>query len=244
MKRRYFIKTSAIAGIGVAVAPNLSFTNTRSTLPVEELIGKGNPKLFGTNYLLREEANNAFTRMTLAAEKDDFKIRAVSSYRNFAHQKRIWERKFKRYKAQGLSDGKAISKIIEYSTIPGTSRHHWGTDIDIINDNVSLPKNVLNPKHYHDYGVFCPFREWLEKNANTYGFYIVYTNDFNRKGFKYEPWHYSYKPLSYEYLKAYKNIDLKSLLKQEHLSGINAFSEEFTNTYIKENILDINPKLL
>ena len=31
-----------------------------------------------------------------------------------------------------MDDEAAIDKIIEYSTLPGTSRHHWGTDIDII----------------------------------------------------------------------------------------------------------------
>lgn len=244
MKRRHFIKTTAIAGIGTTLIPNLGFSSTSPIISEDELIGKGNPKLLGKGYQLRPEAHEAFIKMQAAAEKDGFKIQAVSSYRNFAHQKRIWERKFKRYKARGLSDSKNIAKIIEYSTIPGTSRHHWGTDIDIIDGSIPQPKNVLNPNHFHGYGVFCPFREWLEQNANTYGFYLAYTDAFDRKGFKYEPWHYSYKPLSYEYLKAYRNINIKSVLQQEQLSGINAFTEDFVNTYITNNILDINPELL
>ena len=34
-----------------------------------------------------------------------------------------------------LEPKKAISEIIRFSTVPGTSRHHWGTDIDIIDGN-------------------------------------------------------------------------------------------------------------
>lgn len=244
MKRHTFIKTTILAVVSFILCPQLSIAQLPERISEKELIGKGSPKLFGNGYKLRREAHNAFLKMKAAAAKENITIQVVSSYRSFAHQKRIWERKFKNYKTRGLSDSASIKKIIEYSTIPGTSRHHWGTDIDIIDAAVKQPKHVLNEKHFHNNGAFCKLKEWLDKHANTYGFYLVYTDNYHRKGFKYEPWHYSYKPLSSNYLKAYKTIDIKQLLKQEHLSGINAFSEEFTTTYHTQNILDINPELL
>ena len=112
-----------------------------------------------------------------------------------------------------------IKKIIEYSTIPGTSRHHWGTDIDIIDANPMIQKNVLDPEKFKDGGPYFKLRNWLEKNAHSYGFYIVYTNDENRKGFKYEPWHYSYKSISKSMLQEFLKIDLIKLFENEDILG-------------------------
>jgi len=242
MKKQQLIKFLVIACITLATVPQFAFY--QSSISNDELIGKGTPKLFGNGYNLRAEANTAFKKMQAAALKDGISIGAVSSYRGFAHQKRIWERKFKSNKAKGLSDMANIKKIIEYSTIPGTSRHHWGTDIDIYQINVKQPKNVLLPKNFHANGPYCKLKEWTDVNAAKYGFYLVYTDNANRKGFKYEPWHFSYKALSSEYLKAYKTLNISEILKKEALSGSDSFSELFINQYINQNILDINPELL
>ena len=242
MKRRKFIKTTSLSGIAIATIPQWAFT--QNLISTEELLGKGNPKLFGDTYKLQEEAHLAFLKMKTEALKEGVLIQVVSSYRNFEHQKKIWERKFKRYRNQGLSEENTIQKIIEYSTIPGTSRHHWGTDIDIVDGNVHPPKNLLRAVHFHRDGEYIYLRQWLEKNASRFGFYLVYTNDSKRKGFKYEPWHYSYKPLSKPYLKSYRNLNIKELLQNDKLSGHAHFTEAFLNTYLNENILDINPELL
>ncbi len=242
MKKHTILKYATIAIIIMVTIPQYGFY--QDTISDKELIGKGNPELFGNGYNLREEAHLSFIKMQKAALKDGISIGAVSSYRGFAHQKRIWERKFKSNKANGLTDKANINKIIEYSTIPGTSRHHWGTDIDIYQTNVKQPKNVLLPRHFHNNGPYCKLKEWMDANASTYGFYLVYTDNPNRKGFKYEPWHYSYKKLSVPYLKAYETLKISEILKSEGLSGIESFTKDFVNQYINQNILDINPELL
>ena len=84
----------------------------------------------------------------------------------------------------------------------------------------------------------------MDTNAKKYGFYLVYTDLPNRKGFKYEPWHYSYKPLSSLYLKAFRQIAIKQILKSNDLIGSEHFTNAFITDYTKENILDINPELL
>ena len=84
----------------------------------------------------------------------------------------------------------------------------------------------------------------MDKHANSFGFHLVYTRDLERKGFKYEPWHYSYKPLSQNYLNEYKCINIKEVLQKEKLLGNAYFSEAFLSSYRDENILDINPELL
>lgn len=242
MTRKDFIKTSILGGITLGVVPQYAFQN--ASLSDDELMGKGNPKLYGNGFQVRKEAYDAFMAMKKAALKDQISIHVVSSYRNFAHQNRIWERKYKNFTQQGLSPENAIQKIIEYSTIPGTSRHHWGTDMDLIDAHVAQPKNVLSPGHFEGQGAFVKFKKWMDNYSRDFGFYLVYTNTPGRKGFKYEPWHYSYKALSCDYLKAYQKLDLKAILGKTSLLGHEYLTDAFLKRYQAEHIMDINPELL
>lgn len=242
MKRRSFIKISSLTGLAIATLPSYSFSI--SEIDTDELIGKGSPVLYGDGFKLRKQAYKAFIKMRDAALKEGINIQVVSSYRDFNHQKKIWNRKFKSFTKQGLLELDVIQKIIEYSTIPGTSRHHWGTDLDIIDAIPEQPRNVLQTRHFEGRGPFSKLKKWMDKNANMFGFYLVYTDNENRKGFKYEPWHYSYEPLSKIYLKEFNKLEIKKILSNEDIMGIDSFSEEFIQGYIKDNILDINPKLL
>ena len=208
-------------------------------------MGKGEISLVGTSCLLRKEAAEAFRKMCVEAKKSGISIHSQSSFRSFDKQNEIWTRKYQRFTGQGLSSVQAIEKIIEYSTIPGTSRHHWGTDLDIIDSSKPLPKDPLLASHFQKGGVYEKLYTWLNTNANRFGFYEVYTNNHaSRKGFHYEPWHYSYKPLSQEMLQEYLKIDIKTELKKYKLVGIEHFSESFLERYITENIKGINRELL
>lgn len=242
MRRRNFIKTTSLAALAISSLPLYSFY--QGMISYDELIGKGNPTLYGEGFKLRKEAYESFLKMKSEAKKEGINIQVVSSYRNFDHQNRIWTRKYSKFTKQGLTPKNALNKIIEYSTIPGTSRHHWATDIDIIDGNSKQPKHVLNEEHFHGNGPFCKLKEWMDKHSESFGFYLVYTNNANRNGFKYEPWHYSYKPLSKGFLKAYQKIDLFNMIQKEKLFGSEHFTKNFIDNYINQNILDINPKLL
>lgn len=244
MNRSSFLKTITGGLISLVILSQLALSQNTNEIPLTELLGQGQPKLYGTGYNLREAAHLSFLKLQAAALKDGIKISVVSSYRSFEHQKRIWERKFKSNQSKGLSETKNIAKIIEYSTIPGTSRHHWGTDMDIIDANAKRPSSLLDPDNFEGDGPYCKLKEWMDKHANSYGFYLVYTDKTERSGFKYEPWHYSYKPLSAAYLKQFRALNLKAQLKKQQLSGSSSFNEAFINAYINGNILDINPELL
>lgn len=244
MNRRHFIKTTSVASFGLCVFPQLAFQEPQKGFTYDDLIGKGNPKLFGDDFKLRKEAHDAFLKLSAKALESDIRIKVVSSYRGFDHQNRIWQRKYKRYIEMGFSPKDTIQKIIEYSTIPGTSRHHWATDLDLIDSNVKQPNNVLSPQHFENQGCFSKFKTWMDANASDFGFYLVYTDNKDRKGFKHEPWHYSYKPLSTAFLEQYKTLDVKQIITTEGLMGSAHFSEAFIKAYRNENILDINPELL
>ena len=242
MKRREFLMSSILLGLGCALMPERMIA--AQSFSKDELIGKGKPELYGKDIMLRKEAYDAFLRMKASAKESGINIKIVSSYRDFYKQKSIYESKYKRFTNQGLSPEESIRKIIEYSTIPGTSRHHWGTDIDIIDDNGNYSGDVLIAEKFHGKGPFCKLKEWMDKHASSFGFYLVYTNEYYRKGFKYEPWHYSYAPISKLMLKAYENIDIKDVLIREQLLGKEYLSDAFINEYYTNHILDINPLLL
>lgn len=209
----------------------------------QTLTGKTSPELFGDGIGLQKEAYDCFLKMKAAAKKQGIEIQVASGYRSFARQKSIWNRKYKSNTDQGMSPLDAMSKIIAYSTYPGTSRHHWGTDIDIIDAAATYSGSVLDPDKFEGNGPFRKLKEWMDANANTYGFYLVYTNNPDRKGFNYEPWHYSYRPISKPMLDAYRKLDIVKIIKSENLLGHDHMTEDFINRYVEENVLGINPSL-
>lgn len=244
MHRRNFIKKTAVAGTALTFPPFI-YGESSSEYSIEELMGKADIKLFGKGINLREEAYDAFVKMKKAAFSDGFDIKMVSSYRDFYRQEGIWERKYIRYtEEKGMEPLDAIDKIIEYSTIPGTSRHHWATDIDIIDGYPKVTGDVLVPKKFEDGGPFENLKKWLDENSERFGFYLVYTDEPKRRGFKYEPWHYSYAPISIPMLTAFRKKNILRLLQNEEFIGSEHFTAGFLKTYIRDNILDINPELL
>ena len=211
---------------------------------LDELTGKADVPLYGKNIQLRKQAYDAFVKMRAAASKDGIAIQIVSSYRGYARQKAIWERKYANFRKQGFSPEETVYKIMEYSTIPGTSRHHWGTDIDIIDANQPYKGDPLESDKFHGDGPFCALKEWMDLHANTFGFYLVYTDNDKRTGFYYEPWHYTYLPLSEGMLNEVENLPLSEVFQVEGLSGKEVFNEDFMRKYMDTVILGINSKLL
>lgn len=243
MKRRTFLTTSALGSAALGF-PNWNIASEPKFFTTDELMGKAEIVLEGKDINLRPEAYEAFARMKSDAYQDGISIEVASSFRSFDRQRSIFERKFISYTDEGMQPLEAIDKIIEYSTIPGTSRHHWGTDCDLIDSSKPASGDVLVPEKFMPGGPFADFKAWMDINSERYGFYLVYTDNPRRKGFKYEPWHYSYAPLSKPMLKSYRRLNLIRLLEQEDFLGAEHFTRGFLHTYIKDNILDINPKLL
>ncbi len=157
-----------------------------------------------TVFYMQKEAYLAYKKMYRAARKDGIKLRVLSATRSFSKQKKIWENKWRGKKpvegknlARTMPDkAHRACKILEYSSMPGTSRHHWGTDIDL---------NAFNNKYFEE-GKGEKVYQWLTENAAKYGFYQPYTaKDSERPdGYEEEKWHWSYLPLAKEMLEAYK----------------------------------------
>ena len=217
---------------------------SQSTVDLEIIIGKSQSNLVGDSIRLEVNTYKAFKKMEAAAKRDGIYLKIVSAYRGFERQKLIWNNKYEKFTNDfSLEPEKAISEIIRFSTVPGTSRHHWGTDIDIIDGNFPDEENVLVSEKFEKDGLFYKLKNWLDNNSENFGFYLTYTNDKNRKGFEFEPWHYSYKPVSVKYYRALIKTDLKKIIKSLDINGSDYFDESFIDTYIAENIMDINPDL-
>jgi zinc D-Ala-D-Ala carboxypeptidase len=154
---------------------------------------------------LRKEVMEAFLRMHAAADSAGIRLVVVSATRNFDHQKSIWERKWNLAKYRGRSEAEKARDILRYSSMPGTSRHHWGTDLDM---------NSLSPEYFR-HGEGKVLYEWLVQHAGRFGFCQTYTDKSDgRTGYEEEPWHWSYHPLSSVYLRAYNE-----LVTYDHLRG-------------------------
>ena len=157
------------------------------------------------DYLLRREAAAALTRMVDAAAADGIALRVRSATRNFDRQAAIWGAKWRgeRTLSNGvnlgerpdLSDSAKARLILLYSSMPGTSRHHWGTDVDF---------NAFD-NDYFAAGRGAEEYAWLTEHAAEYGFRQPYTSKARgRTGYEEERWHWSYAPLSVPYLQAYR----------------------------------------
>ncbi|SHF51887.1 LD-carboxypeptidase LdcB, LAS superfamily [Fodinibius roseus] len=142
---------------------------------------------------LHEKTYEAFKAMADSAKADGITFTLISGTRNFDYQKSIWDRKWNNSTADSDLD-KAL-EILEYSSMPMTSRHHWGTDIDLNDLNNSYFESGQGRKEY----------EWLKAHANDFGFYQPYTDKSlnGRTGYNEEKWHWSYLPLASQYLKFY-----------------------------------------
>ena len=151
---------------------------------------------------LNKNCYEAFKAMYKQAKADGINLKIISGTRNFYEQKSIWERKWKKY--ESLDPNARALKILEYSSMPTSSRHHWGTDMDLNNLNNS----------YFEKGEGLKIYNWLLKHAKAYGFKQVYTEKTHgRTGYNKEKWHWSYMPLAETYLEFYNaNISYADII--------------------------------
>ncbi len=207
----------------------------------EELLGKFSPAKHSafqliearystkTDIYLRKEAYEAFKRMHAAALKDGISLTILSATRNFDAQKGIWERKWKRPQYEGKSDLERIVDIMKFSSMPGTSRHHWGTDIDM---------NSLEPAYFTQ-GKGLLIYQWLTKHASEFGFYQTYTSKTNgRTGYEEEAWHWSYMPIAGPMLDAYNRT-----ISYSELTGFSGCTSAGKSRVIEDFVNGIAPEL-
>jgi LAS superfamily LD-carboxypeptidase LdcB len=161
------------------------------------------------NHRLQPAAVEAFRAMQQAANAAGFDLQPASTFRDFDRQLAIWNGKFcgdrpvldqdsQPIDIMPLSTAERCEAILRWSALPGASRHHWGSDLDIYDPSL-LPageKLRLEPWEYQEGGYFYPLNQWLTAHMADFGFYRPFTED--QGGVAIEPWHLSYRPLAQE----------------------------------------------
>lgn len=238
MKRRTFLQAS------LALPATMSVARTEQEIHQGILLGLIRPELHGDGFNMQKPAADAFDAMTADAAKVGIDMYSQSSYRGFDHQKRIWNRKYNWYRNRQMTPEQSILAIMRFSSMPGGSRHHWGTDVDIIDKAPGHEGSLLTEENYINNGVFRDLYAWLLEHANSYGFHLVYTDVEDRVGFAFEPWHWSYADISIPYLKDYLELDVQALIPIEELDGHEHLDETHFQRYRDEWVMGINPELL
>lgn len=201
------------------------------------------------------DAVDAFMQLRAAARLAGFELAVSSAFRSFDQQLSIWNRKASGKLAvldstarpldiATLSEEALVFSILRWSALPGASRHHWGTDVDIY-DMAAKPDGYeveLIPDEVNAGGMFAPLHEWLDERIArdaAYGFFRPY--DADRNGVAPERWHLSYGPVASECAQAL-TVDLlrntvaqaDMLLKDVVLFHLDSIFERF--------VTNINPR--
>ncbi len=179
---------------------------------------------------LHPEALSALQAMSAAALSAGIELLPVSSFRDFARQLEIWNDKFsgqrplldrdsKPLETSRLSEAERVTAILVWSALPGASRHHWGSDCDLI-DRAALPPQARIELLSADFaagGRYSALDSWLDVHAADYGFYRPY--DLDRGGVQPEPWHLSFAPLAHGALASMRPELLHAALEAAPLAG-------------------------
>ncbi|ATW43574.1 M15 family metallopeptidase [Glaesserella parasuis] len=201
------------------------------------------PNKLSDQHALQSEVVKAFLHLQDAALKAGFNLQPASTYRDFERQKWIWNTKFngenkvhddhgKAIILTGLGDWDKCQAILRWSAVPGASRHHWGTEIDIF-DPTLLPegkKLMLEPWEYQTGGYFQHLTNWLLVNAERFGFYFPFM-EANNKFIGLEPWHMSYFPISEQYERLLSPEILQMAWQGENIAGVNSLNEHISELF-------------
>ena len=207
-----------------------------TTITPEQWMGLDDSHISPLNHQhgLVESAKAAFLKMQSAAYGDGIDLQVVSSFRSFDRQLTIWQSKWLGQKAildihsqpidiNSLDELQKIHSIMTWSALPGASRHHWGTDLDVY-DKQSVEKSGsklnLVSEEYQSGGPCFELNQWLEKYASQYGFFRPY-QDYHG-GVAPEAWHLSFQPIADDIIAQMDVSQLATKLSNTEIGGKNA----------------------
>lgn len=210
------------------------------------------------NTSLHHQTAKAFSALSQAALEHGFCIKIISGFRDIHRQLTLWNRKMTGASpildTQGqiidihsLNIEQRVRATLAWLALPSTSRHHWGTDIDIIDTAAISPdyKIQLNPQEFSKEGPFGPLTTWLHENARQYDFFFPYLG--TNGGVSYEPWHISYQPLADVYTEALSLEMVREAVSEIDIQGkayilenleniFNQFTKNITRSHFDKNL--------
>lgn len=193
---------------------------------------------------LQYEVARAFRQMQNAAQSEGIDCQIASSYRSFEQQKLIWQKKWRGDKVlrdinekilpfATLNDTNKLAAILTWSALPGASRHHWGTDLDVYDQQTLTSRkqslHLVQTEYTEATGPCFALNQWLTANAATYGFnrpYVEY-----KGGVAPEPWHLSYAKIANEISQNFKLEALRDALSEAKLDGLELILTKIDDIY-------------
>ena len=196
-------------------------------------------------------AVEALIAMRNEARAAGIDLNVVSGFRDFNRQLAIWNGKFNGSRplldAHGavinradLYESALIDAILTWSALPGASRHHWGSEIDVI-DTAALPAGAqpqLTPGDFTPGGCFARLNGWLDSNMRRFGFFRPYATF--QGGVQPEPWHLSYAPVALPALEVLSLDVLREALEGAQLPGKQTVLERLPELYHRY-VLAVDP---
>ena len=159
------------------------------------------------------ETASAFQTLGCRAAEQGLDLRVASAFRDYDRQVRIINDKWTGARPVTDGEGRLLARarhddeewlnlILRFSALPGMSRHHWGTDLDVWDASAvdTDYRPLLSPSEYGPSGPFCEMTRWLDELMAAHdaeGFYRPYALD--RGGIAPEAWHISYRPAAMKY---------------------------------------------
>lgn len=195
----------------------------------------------GLKVRLHRSVLTPFLSLQKKAHQAGFALEPVSGFRSFESQLRIWNEKAegkrllldadeKPLDPKSLSPRDLVYAILRWSALPGASRHHWGTDLDVI-DRLSVPPKYsvkLTVDEVKPGGMFSELHDWLDRHMAEEGFFRPYQKDLG--GVQPERWHLSHGPTS-------------QLLYSSHSESILAERIQNSPLLLKEVVLKELPEI-
>ncbi|MEE8057540.1 MAG: M15 family metallopeptidase, partial [Pseudomonadales bacterium] len=187
-----------------------------------------NHSLYGA---IHQQALQPYLDLRADAKEAGFDLAIASGYRDFARQLAIWndkatgkrpvlDKQGQPLDMMSLSSWQQVQSILRWSALPGASRHHWGTDIDVY-DRAAVAEDYwvqLSSEEVADDGPFGPLHSWLDRqieSGQAKGFFRPYQRDTG--GIAPERWHLSYAPVSCQYQSEFMIEDFVGFLSDKPL---------------------------
>lgn len=182
-------------------------------------------------------------QLRIAAKRAGFELKLESAYRSFERQLSIWNRKARGelllrdasgepYKTMPDTEESMMCAILLWSALPGGSRHHFGSEIDV-SDAAHTPNGYevdLTPAECD--GMFKEFHNWISEESahgRLFGFERVFIP--GRGKVQPEKWHLSHIPTAREIQKNFSEQHIRKLFEESDIA-------------CKSAILDCLPQLL
>lgn len=177
---------------------------------------------------LERQTLAAFLAMTERAQQDGIELAICSGYRDFDRQLAIFNAKALGKRAlldkdsiavniETMDDKELLDAILIWSALPGTSRHHWGTDIDLYDASRTDKSSLqLISAEYEQGGPCHKLSQWLDEHAHEFGFFRPFQS--GKSGVSPEPWHYSYFPVSQKLLSEFNTTQLRAILEHSDIA--------------------------